>query len=47
MNANCLSAELNLHDLRSTDSVWARSYWFSYAYYVSPALLAEQEAPLP
>jgi hypothetical protein len=35
--------DLNLHDLRPAGSAWAASYWFSYAYYASPALLAEQE----
>jgi hypothetical protein len=35
--------ELNMNDIRSAGSAWAASYWFSYAYYASPALLAEQE----
>jgi hypothetical protein len=49
MNAICATAELNLNDLRSAGSAGAFSYWFSfsYVYYGSPALLAEQEVRRP
>jgi hypothetical protein len=43
MEANGVPTGLNLNELRSAGSAWARSYWFSYVYYGSPASLAEQE----
>ena len=49
MNAEHVAVELNTNELRSAGLAWAYSYWFSfsYVYYGSPALLAEQEVRRP